>query len=64
MNERIQELIKQTGTDCSGKWISTFKAHDLAHSIIEQIETYIEESEGDMDYLKFLIDKHLKQNKA
>ena len=32
----------------------------FAESIIKEIELYIEESEGDTDYLRFLIDKRLK----
>lgn len=29
MNEKVKELIKQAGTDCSGKWISLDSANEL-----------------------------------
>lgn len=36
MNQKIQELIKQAGTDCSGKWMGMNHAEKFAELIIEQ----------------------------
>jgi hypothetical protein len=36
MNQRIEELIKETGTDCSGKWMSVDNVGILAMSIINE----------------------------
>jgi hypothetical protein len=44
MNERIKELIKEVGTDVSGKWMNIDNTEKLAESIIKEcidkIETY------------------------
>jgi hypothetical protein len=36
MNERIQELIKQAGTDTSGKWMGVEHAEKLAELIVAE----------------------------
>ena len=36
MNERIKELMKQAGTDTSGKWMGVEHAEKLAELIVEQ----------------------------
>ncbi len=36
MNQRIQELMKQAGTDCSGKWMGTNHAEKFAQLIIQE----------------------------
>jgi hypothetical protein len=36
MNQKIQELIKRAGTDCSGKWMGMNHAEKFAELIIEQ----------------------------
>jgi hypothetical protein len=35
MTEQIQELVKQVGTDVSGKWISIDNAEKFAQLVIE-----------------------------
>ena len=44
MSERIKELIKEVGTDVSGKWMNIDNTEKLAESIvkecIDKIETY------------------------
>ena len=44
MNERIQELMRQAGTDSSGKWMGVEHAERLVSLVIQQcvdrIETY------------------------
>jgi len=36
MNERIQELMKQAGTDTSGKWMGVEHAEKFAELIVQQ----------------------------
>jgi hypothetical protein len=36
MNDQIQELIKQAGTDISGKWISIDNAEKFAELIVRE----------------------------
>jgi len=36
MNDQIQELIKQAGTDISGKWISIDNAEKFAELIVKE----------------------------
>ena len=42
MNQRIQDLINQAGTDVSGKWMSVDNAEKFAQLIIEECTTVIE----------------------
>lgn len=36
MNQKIQELIKQAGTDCSGKWMGMNHAEKFAELIVQE----------------------------
>jgi hypothetical protein len=36
MNHRIEELLKQAGTDVSGKWINVDNAEKLAELIVRE----------------------------
>jgi hypothetical protein len=36
MNQRIQELVKQAGTDCSGKWMGMHHAEKFAELIMQE----------------------------
>ena len=36
MSERIKELIKQVGTDVSGKWMNVDNAEKLAELIVQE----------------------------
>jgi hypothetical protein len=36
MNERIKELIKQVGTDVSGKWMNVDNSEKLAELIVQE----------------------------
>jgi hypothetical protein len=40
MNQRIQELIKQAGTDTSGKWMGTDHAEKLVELVVEECNQY------------------------
>ena len=35
MNERIKELVKEAGTDCSGKWMGTNHTEKFAPLLIQ-----------------------------
>ena len=42
MNQRIQELMIQAGTDCSGKWLGTNHAEKFAQLIIQECVGVVE----------------------
>ena len=42
MNERIRELIKQVGTDVSGKWMNVDNSEKLAELIVKECLTFCE----------------------
>jgi hypothetical protein len=43
MSERIKELIKQVGTDVSGKWMSIDKVNKIADLILADVIDVIED---------------------
>jgi hypothetical protein len=44
MNQTIQELMKQAGTDTSGKWMSVDNAEKFAMLVIQAYNKELEES--------------------
>ena len=44
MNHAIQELMKQAGTDTSGKWMSVDNAEKFAMLVIQAYNKELEES--------------------
>ena len=44
MNEKLQEIIKQVGTDISGKWISVDNAEKFAELVISEYNKELAES--------------------
>jgi hypothetical protein len=44
MNHSIQELMKQAGTDTSGKWMSVDNAEKFAMLVIQAYNKELEES--------------------
>ncbi len=44
MNHVIQELMKQAGTDTSGKWMSVDNAEKFAQLVIQAYNKELEES--------------------
>ena len=64
MNPRIQELAANAKESVpSNLLVDEWKEHYnhiLAQSVIKEIEGYIVECEGDVDYVRFLIDTKLK----
>ena len=50
MNERIKELIKQVGTDSSGKWIGVENVEKFAELIVQEcIDTVKKRFMGDLN---------------
>lgn len=45
MNERIKHMIKQAGTDVSGKWMSTTNADKFARLIVAECAEIAETAE-------------------
>lgn len=66
MGPRIEELAKQCWSHhVDGVLIDGhlhFDYKKFASLLIEEVEGYVEECEGDSDYILFLIAKHLKQS--
>ena len=44
MNQRIQELMQQAGTDISGKWMSVDNAEKFAMLVIQAYNEELKES--------------------
>ncbi len=44
MNQQIQQLMKQAGTDTSGKWMSVDNAEKFAMLVIEAYNKELKES--------------------
>ena len=66
MNERIRELIKQVGTDVSGKWMNVDNSEKFAELIVQEciltIQMGITRDGHDTEkYLRSI--KHIKQIK-
>ena len=47
MNERIRELMKQAGTDTSGKWMGIEHAEKFAELIVRECAQVAEDVDGD-----------------
>lgn len=62
MNERIKELAEQAALLGPSSRIGN--AHEatekFAELIVKEVESYIEEAEGDIDLVQFLINRYLK----
>lgn len=44
MNQYLQHMIQQAGTDVSGKWISMFAAQRLANLIVASVVVQLEDA--------------------
>ena len=66
MSERIKELIKQVGTDVSGKWVGVANSEKLAELIVQEciltIQMGITRDGHDTEKYQRSI-KHIKQIK-
>ena len=58
MNQRIQTLIEQVGTDVSGKWISVDNAEKLTELMVQECANYITEYYPHSRYEAFYMKKH------
>jgi len=58
MSERIRELIKQVGTDVSGKWMNIDNAEKLAELIVQECVGIADHSVNG----KSMIGKSIKQH--
>ncbi len=47
MNERIKELMKQAGTDSSGKWMGVEHAEKFAELIIRECASIVYKTDTD-----------------
>jgi len=47
MNERIVELIKQSGTDVSGKWMSMYQVEKFAELIVRECVAICQDVDGE-----------------
>lgn len=66
MNERIEELMKQAGTDSSGKWMGVEHAEKFAELIVQECIQTIQmgitrDGHNTEKYLRSI--KHIKQIK-
>lgn len=48
MNQTIQELMKQAGTDTSGKWMSVDNAEKFAMLVIQAYNKELKESQREV----------------
>jgi len=48
MNKQIKELMRQAGTDISGKWMSVDNAEKFAMLVIEQYNKELRESQREV----------------
>lgn len=55
MNERIRELAEQQGLTGPNYLISSWELEKFAELILKQCLSYIDDSFGDVDYVKFMI---------
>jgi hypothetical protein len=60
MNERIKELMKQAGTDTSGKWMGAEHAEKFAELIVRECAGVSENHKGmnDKYFIADAIKKH------
>ena len=56
MNKRIQEIVKQSITDTSGKWLSVDNAEKLAEMIVQECINELEAHKKCDPYTGELID--------
>ena len=60
MRDRILELAKEAGLITYDSDDKMLQVEQFAKLLVDEVESYIEESEGDIDYVRFLIDRRLK----
>ena len=63
MRDRIIELAKEAGLITYDSDDKMSQVEQFVQLLVNEVESYIEESEGDIDYVRFLIDRTLKEKK-
>ena len=61
MNERIKELMRQAGTDTSGKWMGVEHAERFAELIVQECAGIIESQDVDPSFkhrMSWAVKKH------
>ena len=64
MRDRILELAKEAGLITYDSDNKMLQVEQFAKLLVDEVESYIEESEGDIDFVRFLIDRRLKEKKS
>ena len=64
MRDRILELAKEAGLITYDSDDKMLQVEQFAKLLVDEVESYIEESEGDIDFVRFLIDRRLKVKKS
>ena len=64
MTNRIIELAKQSGLVTYDSDSKMSQVEQFVQLLVNEVESYIEEAEGDIDYVRFLIDRRLKVKKS
>ena len=64
MRDRIIELAKEAGLITYDSDDKMSQVEQFAKLLVDEVESYIEESEGDIDYVRFPIDRTLKEKKS
>ena len=62
MNERIEQLLKQAGTDSSGKWMGVEHAEKFAELIVKECAVVADQWVNDEDNGHNLVSAKLKQH--
>ena len=64
MRDRILELAKEAGLITYDIDDKMSQVEQFVQLLVNEVESYIEEAEGDIDYVRFLIDRRLKVKKS
>lgn len=58
MNNKIKEVIKEVGTDVSGKWVSIANVEKIVQMIILQCTTVLQDGTREADHYAQRIEEH------
>lgn len=62
MNEKIREIVKQSATDTSGKWVSLDNAEKLAELIVRECADLFDKDEIELTLTERTIHKTIKEH--
>ena len=62
MNKRIQEIVRQSVTDTSGKWLSVDNAEKLAELIVRECADLFDKDEMELTLTERTIHKTIKEH--